>query len=101
MRLNDDIREQIKDKYHDGTSDEILRHLKRNFHIYMTKSSFILTPVIYLVINGKSYWVNKNKKYLKNKISDIIEDKFTQHSESVRMRTIKKFLDMVMGLDLS
>ena len=101
MRLNDDIREKIKDKYHDGTSDEILRHLKRNFHIYMTKNNFILIPVVYLVIDDKSYWVNKNKKYLKNKISNIIEYKFTHYSESVRMKTIKKFLDMVMGLDLS
>jgi hypothetical protein len=101
MRLNDDIREKIKDKYHDGTSDEILRHLKRNFHICVTKNNFILIPVVYLVIDDKSYWVNKNKKYLKNKISNIIEYKFTHYSESVRMKTIKKFLDMVMGLDLS
>jgi hypothetical protein len=101
MRLNDDIREIIEVKYHDGTSNEVLIHLKRNFQVYMVKSDYILKPSKYLVIEGKSHLVYDNKKYLKTKMSQIIKETFEHIEEGVRMKTIKKFLDMVMGLDLS
>ena len=101
MRLNDDVREIIEEKYHDGTSNEILTHLKRNFQVYMVKSDYILKPSKYLVIEGKSHLVYDNKKNLKTKISQMIVDRFEHIEVGVRMKTIKKFLDMVMGLDLS
>jgi hypothetical protein len=45
--------------------------------------------------------VYDNKKNLKTKISQMIVDRFEHIEVGVRMKTIKKFLDMVMGLDLS
>lgn len=101
MKLNKDVREEIDVKYQDGTSEEILRHLKRNFHVYSVNGKFLSKPVVFLNIEGKSYTVQNSKKYLKQKIHYVIKDQFENFEESVRMKTIKKFLDMVMSLDLS
>lgn len=101
MKLNKDVREEIELKYQDGTSDEILRHLKRNFQIYTTQGGLFSEPVVFLNIEGKSYTVQNSKKYIKQKIHYIIKDQFEHFEESVRMKTIKKFLDMVISLDPS
>lgn len=101
MKLNKDVREKIELKYQDGTSEEILRHLKRNFHVYTTQGGLFSKPVVFLNVEGKSYTVQNSKKYIKQKIHHIVKDQFEHFEESVRMKTIKKFLDMVLALDLS
>lgn len=101
MKLNKDVREEIELKYHDGTSEEILRHLRRSFKVSTRKTDFMETPIVMLEIGSWNFPVKRNKKYLKNRISKVIEEEFSNYDESVRMKTIKRFLDMVLALDLS
>ena len=64
MRLNGDVREIIEEKYHDGTSNEILTHLKRNFQVYMVKSDYIQNTWL---LRERVIWCMITKNTLKPK----------------------------------
>jgi hypothetical protein len=93
MILSEQEREDILKKYSDNTSDEVLRHLRRNFPVG--------NPVIdiggfspnMITVNNKSYWIEGNKKFLVNKIFGLIEDKFNNIDKPTIRRTVKKYLD--------
>lgn len=99
MTLNKDYRERIEAKYKDCTSDSILVYLKRISMIYLIRSEHMNCTITYIMINGKSYSVKNNKKNLKQKLLSILNPQFYNIEEKIRVKTIKKFLDMVLGID--
>jgi macrodomain Ter protein organizer (MatP/YcbG family) len=101
MKITNDVRDNIRSKYYDGIDERILTHLKRNFQVYLIKKNMTSITLRYIIINGKSYLVNNNKKYLKNRLSSFVKERFEDIQEKIRMKTIKMFLDMILGLEMN
>jgi hypothetical protein len=93
MKLTEEEKKDILSKYSDNTSDELLRHLKRNFPVYETTLSYNDTPIKLMVIDDKSMTVKSNKKNIVNRISHLIEDEWSHLETSKFRRTIKKYID--------
>lgn len=94
MILSEQEKEDILRKYSDNTSEEVLRHLRRHFPIgEPTIKIGDFNPIMISFEDGKSYWIDGNKKYLVNKIFTQIEDNFPSIDKSTIRRTIKKYLD--------
>lgn len=76
----------------DNISDELLIYLRRNFNVSEHSPSFSKEPFKMIEINGKSYLLQGNKKFLVTKIYNMVSDKY-DIEEKVARRTIKMFLD--------
>ena len=96
-------KEDILSKYKDNTDDRLLTYLRRNYPVSTRKMS-IYNPTTddfddvqthMILVDDKSYFVEENKKLLVNKIFITLEDEFTDVSNDVKRRTIKKYLDMI------
>jgi len=86
------MNDSLKKYEGDETSEELLIYLRRNFITVEHKLSFMDKIMKMIIIDGKSYFLDKNKKFLVNKLYSITSDKFNI-TEKVARRTIKKFLD--------
>lgn len=92
MRITEQERKEILSKYNDDTSDELLRHMKRNFPVQELKMAF-KGPVKFIYIDDKSHFIEGNKKYLVGKISSLLEDEWIHLGIPKIRRTVKKFID--------
>ncbi len=86
------MNDSLKKYEGDDISDELLIYLRRNFHTVEHQLSFMDKTMKMILIDGKSYFLDRNKKFLVNKLYNITSDKF-DITEKVARRTIKKFLD--------
>jgi hypothetical protein len=93
MILSEQEREDILKKYSDNTSDEVLRHLRRNFPIGKPTIDIGGFSPNMITVGDKSYWIEGNKKLLVNKIFGFIEDRFNDIDKPTIRRTVKKYLD--------
>jgi hypothetical protein len=91
--ISEQERKEILSKYLGNTSDELLTYLKRNFPVYEYKLEWMEKPWKQISIDSKSYMLDKNKKFLVNKISSYIEDEWIHLPTEVRRRTVKKYID--------
>jgi|688.fasta_scaffold1396225_2 hypothetical protein len=94
MKLTEEEKKDYMSKY-DGseTSQELLNYLKRNYPTHTLDMEFLKEPQTMISIDGKSYFVRSNKKFLVGKIYFLVEDIFKSLDKSVIRRTIKKFID--------
>lgn len=97
MRLTEEEKKQILSKYVEDTSDELLNHLKRHFPVYETQLDWMITPLKFIKVDDKVKYLENNKKYLVNKIYDLVHDNWIGLGEKKIRRTIKKYLDGVMN----
>ena len=67
MLISEQEKEEIKKKYEDNISKEVLTHLKRNYPIYEFNMKFTDSPVKQILVDDKLYMLSQNKKYLVNK----------------------------------
>lgn len=95
MRISEEEKKQILSKYIDDTSDELLTHLKRHFPVTEVESMFG-GKFKFIQVDDKSRPLMSNKKYLVNKIYEIVVDDWVALGEQKIRRTIKKYLDGVM-----
>jgi hypothetical protein len=79
--------------YNENNSNELLSYLKRNFRTYDVTLDWKQEPMKFIVIDDKSHNIANNKKYLVGKISNYIEERWSDLDEPERRRTVKKFLD--------
>ena len=93
MRITEEERKEIMSKYEGNTSDDLLRHLKRNFPISEFSFDWMKVPVKQISIDNKTYTVNSNKKYLVGKLFNYLQDEWTHIDTPTLRRTIKKFID--------
>lgn len=95
MILSEQEKEDIRKKYKDSTSPDVLNHLKRHFPV--TEHDWTinnLSPMI-ITVDEHQYWIKGHKKFLVNKISSILEDEFPSVEKSVIRRTVKYYLDIL------
>lgn len=93
MRITEEERKEIMSKYEGNTSDDLLRHLKRNFPVSEFKFDWMGVPIKQLSIDSKTYTINSNKKYLVGKLFNYLQDEWAHIDTPTLRRTIKKFLD--------
>ena len=96
MRLTENEKKEILSKYSGDTSDELMIHLKRNFPVYETTLDWMEKPLRFITINDKVRPLEKNKKYLVNVISNIIENNWLHLGIPKIRKTVKKYLDAIM-----
>lgn len=95
MRITEEEKKEILSKYLDETSDELLQHMKRTFPFFEQDVEFKGKPLKQISIDGKTYNVENNKKYLVNKLSIILQDDWEHLGVSKLKRTVKKFIDEI------
>jgi len=93
--LTEQEKKEILSKYDDNTSPELLIFLKRNFPTGETNLDWMKSSMKYIVVVDKVRYLDGNKKYLVNLIDSIIEDQWIGITQSIRRRTIKKYIDGV------
>jgi hypothetical protein len=74
---------------------DILNHLKRHFIIvsYRLALGDKNTKVKFVVIDGNTVPLHLNKKYLVNRIFEVIDKTFYLSSVGVKRKTIKYYID--------
>lgn len=96
MRLTENEKKEILSKYSGDTSDDLLVHLKRHFPIYETNLEWMDKPLKFIKIEDKVRSLEKNKKYLVNVISSLLENNWIHLGIPKIRKTVKKYLDAVM-----
>jgi hypothetical protein len=95
MRITEEDKKEILNKYKDNTSEEVLRALKRRFPVEESNWELDGVKLKMISVEGKSYWIKEHKKYLVGKIFLILEDKFPDVDTGTLRRTIKFYLDLM------
>lgn len=95
MIISEEEKEEIRNKYKDNTSPEVLNHLRRHYPVYEYKLDWMTEPFKQVYVDEKLYTLSRNKKELVNKISFLIEDLFPSVEKSIQRRTVKFYLDMI------
>ena len=79
-----------------GIDDAVLSYLEDTYPTHKYETDFEpYANKFYIVINGKTYSVEGNKKYLTNKLSLEITDVFPGVNEPVLRRTVRHFLTQI------
>ena len=104
--ITESEREEILNKYNEGNTDkQILLFLKRHFPISkpFENSKFFdqdfMKDRIMIQIDDKLLSVNDNKKSLVNRLFNEIDEVFPGVDVSLKRRTIKKFVDLILTSD--
>lgn len=104
--ITESEREEILNRYNDDNTDKkILLFLKRHFPVFkpFANSDFpdesFLKNMIKISIDDKSYVVNDNKKSLVNRLYHEVDYAFPGVDVSLKRRTIKKYLDLILTSD--
>lgn len=98
MRITEEEKKDILSKYEGNTSDEVLTYLKRNFpYSNIQQPEWMDRPIKMISIDDKSYWVEGNKKFLVNRISSILSEKWIDLESSILRRTVKKYIDGILS----
>lgn len=95
MILSEEEKEDIRKKYKDSTSTEVLNHLKRHFPVNEIDWTINGVKPKMISVGEKSYWIEGNKKFLVNKISNVVEDVFPSLDKPTLRRTVKYYLDIL------
>jgi len=114
--LTEEEKKRIKDMYSDvKSSKKIMSYLKRNFHFFIPIDEMglsdeekvkriedlpFLDNMVKIVIDDKSYILNNEKKYIKSKIFNEVEDDIDRidpgATKAVVLKTIKEYIDNIM-----
>jgi hypothetical protein len=79
-----------------GIDDAVLSYLEDTYPTHKYETDFEpYANKFYIVINGKTYSVESNKKYLTNKLSLEITDVFPGVNEPILRRTVRHFLTQI------
>ncbi len=114
--LTEEEKKKIKDMYSDvKSSRKLMSYLKRNFKFYKPIDEMglsdedkqnrlelmpFLNDMVRIVIDDKSYTLNNEKKYIKSKIFNSVEDDMSridpEATKAVVLKTIKEYIDNIM-----
>jgi hypothetical protein len=89
--ISEQEKHDILTKYNDeNTNKGVLVYLRRHF----TTHTYLGVPdQVMISINDKLYPVYSNKKYVKNRIYNIVKEVFDNLDEAIIKKTIKNYLD--------
>jgi len=114
--LTEEEKNKIKDMYSDvKSSRKLMSYLIRNFRFYKPIDEMglsdedkqnrlelmpFLNDMVKIVIDDKSYTLNNEKKYVKSKIFNSVEDDISridpEATKAVVLKTIKEYIDNIM-----
>jgi len=114
--LTEEEKNKIKDMYLDvKSSRKLMSYLIRNFRFYKPIDEMglsdedkqnrlelmpFLNDMVRIVIDYKSYTLNNEKKYIKSKIFNSVEDDISkidpEATKAVVLKTIKEYIDNIM-----
>ena len=114
--LTEEEKKNIKDMYSDvKSSRKLMSYLIRNFRFYKPIDEMglsdedkqnrlelmpFLNDMVRIVIDDKSYTLNNEKKYIKSKIFNSVEDDISridpEATKAVVLKTIKEYIDNIM-----
>jgi hypothetical protein len=114
--LTEEEKKKIKDMYSDvKSSRKLMSYLIRNFKFYKPIDEMglsdedkenrlelmpFLNDMVKIVIDDKSYTLNNEKKYIKSKIFNSVEDDMSridpEATKAVVLKTIKEYIDNIM-----
>jgi hypothetical protein len=114
--LTEEEKNKIKDMYSDvKSSRKLMSYLIRNFRFYKPIDEMglsdedkqnrlelmpFLNDMVRIVIDDKSYTLNNEKKYIKSKIFNSVEDDISridpEATKAVVLKTIKEYIDNIM-----
>ncbi len=115
--LTEEEKKRIKDMYSDvKSSRKLMSYLIRNFRFYKPIDEMglsdenkenrlelmpFLNDMVRIVIDDKSYTLNNEKKYIKSKIFNSVEDDMNridpEATKAVVLKTIKEYIDNIMA----
>jgi hypothetical protein len=95
MLLTEEDKKEIRDKYKDNISKEVLNALKRGYPVEKSPWNIGDFNPNMISVGNKSYWIEGNKKYLVGKISSIMEEQFPTVDVPTLRRTVKFYLDLM------
>ena len=114
--LSEEEKKNIKDMYSDvKSSNKVMSYLKRNFQFFRPVDEMglndeekqkrieelpFLGDLVKIVIDDKSYILTNEKKYIKKRIFNMVEDDIDRidpdATKAVVLKTIKDYIDNIL-----
>ena len=115
--LTEEEKNKIKDMYSDvKSSNKVMSYLKRNFQFFRPVDEMVfnseeekqqhikelpfLEDLVKIVIDDKSYILTNEKKYIKKRIFNMVEDDIDRidpdATKAVVLKTIKDYIDNIL-----
>jgi len=114
--LTEEEKKKIKDMYSDvKSSNKVMSYLKRNFQFFRPVDEMglndeekqkrieelpFLEDLVKIVIDDKSYVLTNEKKYIKKRIFNMVEDDIDridpEATKAVVLKTIKDYIDNIL-----
>ena len=114
--LTEEEKKKIKDMYSDvKSSNKVMSYLKRNFQFFRPVDEMglndeekqkrieelpFLEDLVKIVIDDKSYILTNEKKYIKKRIFNMVEDDIDridpEATKAVVLKTIKDYIDNIL-----
>lgn len=114
--LTEEEKKNIKDMYSDvKSSNKVMSYLKRNFQFFRPVDEMglndeekqkrieelpFLGDLVKIVIDDKSYILTNEKKYIKKRIFNMVEDDIDridpEATKAVVLKTIKDYIDNIL-----
>ena len=115
--LTEEEKKNIKDMYSDvKSSNKVMSYLKRNFQFFRPVDEMVfnseeekqqhikelpfLEDLVKIVIDDKSYVLTNEKKYIKKRIFNMVEDDIDRidpdATKAVVLKTIKDYIDNIL-----
>lgn len=114
--LTEEEKKKIKDMYSDvKSSNKVMSYLKRNFQFFRPVDEMglndeekqkrieelpFLGDLVKIVIDDKSYILTNEKKYIKKRIFNMVEDDIDRidpdATKAVVLKTIKDYIDNIL-----
>ena len=114
--LTEEEKNKIKDMYSDvKSSNKVMSYLKRNFQFFRPVDEMglndeekqkrieelpFLGDLVKIVIDDKSYILTNEKKYIKKRIFNMVEDDIDridpEATKAVVLKTIKDYIDNIL-----
>ena len=114
--LSEEEKKNIKDMYSDvKSSNKVMSYLKRNFQFFRPVDEMglndeekqkrieelpFLGDLVKIVIDDKSYILTNEKKYIKKRIFNMVEDDIDridpEATKAVVLKTIKDYIDNIL-----
>ena len=114
--LTEEEKKNIKDMYSDvKSSNKVMSYLKRNFQFFRPVDEMglndeekqkrieelpFLEDLVKIVIDDKSYVLTNEKKYIKKRIFNMVEDDIDridpEATKAVVLKTIKDYIDNIL-----
>ena len=114
--LTEEEKKKIKDMYSDvKSSNKVMSYLKRNFQFFRPVDEMglndeekqkrieelpFLGDLVKIVIDDKSYILTNEKKYIKKRIFNMVEDDIDridpEATKAVVLKTIKDYIDNIL-----